>query len=46
MITSNGKESVDLNPLKIMGKVEIYMQDIIECVQGTLKGLTNSSLKA
>lgn len=40
-----GIEMVQLNHLKLQGKVEIYLQDVIDCIKDTLKGVTSSSYK-
>lgn len=46
MITCVGSETVDFTTeLKLKGKVEIYMQDIIETMRTTLRDMARTSLK-
>ena len=41
-----GKEYVEFTrELKLLGKVECYMQDILDCMRGSLKDISVSSLK-
>jgi len=41
-----GKEYVEYTrELKLLGKVEVYMQDILDCMRGSLKDISVSSLK-
>lgn len=46
MITCVGSEEVDItNPLQLNGKVEVYLQDIIDCMQSTLRAIATASFK-
>jgi len=41
-----GKEYVEFTrELKLLGKVEGYMQDILDCMRGSLKDLSTRSLE-
>jgi len=41
-----GTEFVDLvEPLKLMGKVEVYLQDVIDSMRGSLREISKRSLK-
>lgn len=46
MISCVGTENVPLLEKKLLGKVEVYMQDVIENVIDTLNGVAESSFKA
>jgi dynein heavy chain len=41
-----GKEYVDFTrELKLLGKVEVYMQDILDCMRGSLYDIAKNSIK-
>ena len=47
MISCVGKENVPLvEPLELKGKVEIYLEDVIQAMRHTLKTLSQRSFKA
>lgn len=47
MITGVGTEEVKLSkPLKLVGKVEIYLQDMIDAMVNTLRDIADGSFKA
>jgi dynein heavy chain, axonemal len=46
MISCVGTESVNLLEKKLIGKVEVYMQDVIDNVIDTLNGVAEGSFKA
>jgi dynein heavy chain, axonemal len=46
MISCVGTESVNLIEKKLVGKVEVYMQDVIDNVIDTLNGVAEGSFKA
>lgn len=41
-----GIEQVTLQPLKLVGKVEVYLQDVIDQIKLTLKAIAQDSIKA
>jgi dynein heavy chain len=47
MVASVGKEDVDFHtPLKLMAKVESYLQDVIDAMQNTLQQAAVASVKS
>ena len=47
MITGVGSEEVNLTkPLKLVGKVEIYLQDLIDSMVNTLRDIADASFKS
>lgn len=47
MISCVGQETVKFTqPLKLIGKVEIYLQDVIDTMRVSLRTIASSSLKA
>lgn len=46
MVSFVGVETVPMADMKLTGKVEIYMQDVVNHMKSTLKGVAQSSFQA
>lgn len=46
MISCVGTETVNLIEKKLEGKVEVYMQDVIDIMRKTLNNVSSASFKA
>ena len=46
MVSCVGTETVPLIEKKLEGKVEVYMQDVIETMKKTLNSVSSTSFKA
>lgn len=45
-VSDIGKEEIDFTrELKLLGKVECYLEDIIQCMRGSLKDISLKALK-